>query len=216
MTASATIRIALAEDHNLVREGFKALLKDEPSFELVGEASDGVEAVEMVQKQKPDVLLLDLRIPRLHGIEVLRQLRDQNKTHVIVVSMHSDEPYIVEAIKNGVSGYVLKDSPPAELIKAIRTAASGGQYFCEPMQKKAFHIGLRRVLPGSRGPQLTKREHVVMELAAEGKTSAEIAERLFISRRTAEAHRANIMRKLGLKTQTDLVLYAVRHGIISP
>jgi two-component system, NarL family, response regulator NreC len=217
MTAPAcTIRIALAEDHKLVREGFKALLKSEPNFELVAEASDGVEAVEMVNREKPDVLLLDLRIPRLHGIEVLRQLRDQDKTRIVVVSMHSDEPYIVEAMKNGVSGYVLKDSPPKELVEAIRTAASGGQYFSEPLQKKAFNLSLRRIVPGSHGPQLTKREHVVLELAAEGRTSAEIAQRLFISRRTAEAHRANIMRKLGLKTQTDLVLYAVRHGIISP
>jgi DNA-binding NarL/FixJ family response regulator len=217
MTATAcTIRIALAEDHKLVREGFKALLRGESDFDLVAEASDGLEAVEIVNRVKPDVLLLDLRLPRLHGIEVLRQLRDQTTTHIVVVSMHSDEPYIMEAMKNGVSGYVLKDAPPSELLQAIRTAASGGQYFSEALQKKAFNLSLRRILPGSRGPQLTKRENVVLELASEGRTSAEIAERLFISRRTAEAHRANIMRKLGLKTQTDLVLYAVRHGIISP
>jgi two-component system, NarL family, response regulator NreC len=217
MTATAcTIRIALAEDHKLVREGLRALLKSEPCFELVGEASDGLQAVEIVEKLKPDVLLLDLRIPRLHGIEVLRQLRDQQHTKVVVVSMHSDEPYVIEALKNGVSGYVLKDCPSTELIQAIRTAAAGGQYLAESLRQKAISATLKRLVPGVRGPQLTKRELLVLELAAEGKTSAEIASTLFISRRTAEAHRANLMKKLGLKTQTDLVLYAVRNGMISP
>jgi len=216
MTAACTIRIALAEDHKLVREGLKALLKNEPAFELVGEASDGLQAVEIVEKHKPDILLLDLRIPRLHGIEVLRQIRDQHETRVVVVSMHSDEPYVVEALKNGVSGYVLKDCPPAELILAIRTAAGGGQYLCESLRQKAISATLKRLVPGVQGPQLTKRELLVLELAAEGKTSSEIAKSLFISRRTAEAHRANLMKKLGLKTQTDLVLYAVRNGLITP
>jgi DNA-binding NarL/FixJ family response regulator len=216
VTAACTIRIAIAEDHKLVREGLKALLKSEPAFELVGEASDGLQAVEIVEKQKPDVLLLDLRIPRLHGIEVLRQLRDQTRTRVVVVSMHSDEPYVVEALKNGVSGYVLKDCNPVELVQAIRTAASGGQYLCESLRQKAISATLKRLVPGVQGPQLTKRELLVLELAAEGKTSSEIAKTLFISRRTAEAHRANLMKKLGLKTQTDLVLYGVRNGIISP
>lgn len=216
MTAACTIRIALAEDHKLVREGLKALLQNEPAFEFVGEASDGLQAVEMVEKNKPDVLLLDLRIPRLHGIEVLRQLRDQHKTRVVVVSMHSDEPYVVEALKNGVSGYVLKDCPPSELIHAIRIAAEGGQYLCESLRQKAISATLKRLVPGVQGPQLTKRELLVLELAAEGKTSSEIAKSLFISRRTAEAHRANLMKKLGLKTQTDLVLHAVRNGLITP
>ena len=216
MTAACTIRIALAEDHKLVREGLKALLRNEPAFELIGEASDGLQAVEIVEKHKPDILLLDLRSPRLHGIEVLRQLREQHKTRVVVVSMHSDEPYVVEALKNGVSGYVLKDCPPAELIQAIRTAAGGGQYLCESLRQKAISATLKRLVPGVQGPQLTKRELLVLELAAEGKTSSEIAKSLFISRRTAEAHRANLMKKLGLKTQTDLVLYAVRNGLITP
>jgi DNA-binding NarL/FixJ family response regulator len=147
---------------------------------------------------------------------VLRQLRDQQHTKIVVVSMHSDEPYVIEALKNGVSGYVLKDCPSTELIQAIRTAAAGGQYLAESLRQKAISATLKRLVPGVRGPQLTKRELLVLELAAEGKTSAEIASTLFISRRTAEAHRANLMKKLGLKTQTDLVLYAVRNGMISP
>jgi DNA-binding NarL/FixJ family response regulator len=214
-TQNCSIRVAIVEDHQLVREGLVALLKSEPVIDLVGEAADGLQGVEMVEKLKPDVLLLDLRIPRLHGIEVLRQLRDQQNTRVVVVSMHSDEPYIVEALKNGVSGYVLKDSPRAELLQAIRTAADGGQYIAESLRKKALAASLRRIVPGSAGPQLTKRELQVLEMAAEGKTSGDIAAAMFISRRTAEAHRANLMKKLGLKTQTDLVLYAVRNGMIS-
>ncbi len=214
--AACSIRIALVEDHRLVREGLKALLATEPCFELVGEASDGIQAVEMVEKYQPHVLLLDLRIPRLHGLEVLRQLRDQHHTKVVVVSMHSDEPYVIEALRNGVNGYVLKDCPAAELITAIRTAASGGQYLAESLRQRAISATLKRLIPGIRSPQLTKRELLVLELAAEGQTSAQIASALFISRRTAEAHRANLMKKLSLKTQTDLVLYAVRNGMISP
>jgi DNA-binding NarL/FixJ family response regulator len=215
LVPACTIKIALVEDHKLVREGLKAILKSEPTFELVAEASDGLQAVEIVEKQRPDVLLLDLRIPRLHGIEVLRQVRDQTRTRVVVVSMHSDEPYVVESLKNGVSGYVLKDCNPAELIEAIRVAAAGGQYLCEALRQKAVSATLKRLVPGVQSPQLSKRELLVLELAAEGKTSREVAEALFISRRTAEAHRANLMKKLGLKTQTDLVLYAIRNGLIT-
>lgn len=211
-----SIRIALAEDDQLVREGLKAILQHHSSFEVVGEAGDGIEAVKLVQTKKPDVLLLDLRIPRLHGIEVLRRLRDGCDTHVVVVSMHADEPYVIEALKNGVSGYVLKDCGSEELIEAIRTAAAGGQYLCEPLRQKAMSATLKRLVPGLQGAYLTKRELLVLELAAEGKTSAQIAAALSISRRTAEAHRANLMKKLNLKTQTDLVLYAVRNGIITP
>jgi DNA-binding NarL/FixJ family response regulator len=213
---SCTIRVAVAEDHKLMREGITKLLENDPSLQLVGEASDGLEAVELVEKSKPDVLLLDLRIPRLHGLEVLRQVRERTDTKVVVVSMHSDEAYIVEALTKGVSGYVLKDCSFSELSQAIRAAADGGQYLCEALRQKAMTATVKRLVPGFRAPKLTKRELAVMELAAEGKTSAEIASALFISRRTAEAHRANLMKKLGLKTQTDLVLYAVRNGLISP
>jgi len=209
-------RLAIAEDHELVREGLKALLKDDPSFELVAEAKDGLQAVELVKKRKPDVLLLDLRIPRLHGLEVLRQVQDAQRTHVVIVTMHSDEPYIIEAFRSGASGYVLKDSPPKVLKEAIRVVAEGSQFICDPLQQKALKATLKRALPGGGTTKgLTKRELVVLEQAASGRTSQEIAAALFISRRTAEAHRANLMKKLGLKSQTDLVLYAIRTGLIA-
>ena len=215
MPTSAVTRLIIAEDHTLVREGLKAMLENEPSFEVLGEASDGLEAVEMVEKEKPDVLLLDLRIPRLHGTEVLSRLRNTSKTKVLVVSMHSEDTFVVEAFKNGATGYVLKDCRPAELFAAIRSVAAGNQYLCEQLRPRMLAASLKGVVPGLGGTPLTKRELLVLELAAEGKTASEIAEALFISRRTAEAHRANLMRKLSLKTQTDLVLYAIRKGIIA-
>jgi len=213
---SMRLRLVLAEDHALVLQGFKALLEQEPSFEIVGEASNGLEAVQVVEKTKPDVLLLDLRIPHLHGIDVLRQVHERTKTKVVIVSMYSDEPYLIEAMRTDVSGYVLKDCPPEELIRAIRAVASGRQYICESLRQKALSGALKRVVSGTSGGHLTKREYAVLELAAQGKTSSQIASELVVSRRTAEAHRANLMKKLGLKTQTDLVLYAIRSELISP
>lgn len=213
--SSFRIRVVIAEDHDLVREGLKMLLQAEPAIEVVAEAADGLRTVQILEELKPDVLLLDLRIPRLHGLEVLRQIQDQ-KTRVIIVTMHSDEPYIIEALRNGASGYVLKDCQPRILIEAIRTVAAGGEFLCEPLRQKTLSATLKRMLPGAgMSAPLSRRELVVLEHAAAGKTSAEIASVLFISRRTAEAHRANLLKKLGLRTQTDLVRYAIRNGIIS-
>lgn len=211
---ASVIRIALCEDHVLVREGLKALLQPDPAFQVVGEAADGLETMAMVEKTQPDVLLLDLRIPRLHGVEVLRQLKGRAKPRIVVVSMHADEPFLVEALKFGVAGYVLKTCSREELVAAIRAAAAGAQYVCQDLRSRAIMASLRNVRSG--GQQLTKREQMVLQLAAEGRSSAQIAQTLFISTRTAEAHRANLMRKLGLKSQTELVLYSVRQGIVTP
>ena len=215
-TKGLTVRIVLAEDHLLVREGLKSILAAHPAFQIVGEASDGLGAVQLVETLKPDVLILDLRIPRLHGLEVLRQLRGQTFTKVIVVTMYDDDPSLIEALRNGAAGYVLKDCAGAELFEAIRSVQSGEQYLAEALRQKATSAALKRLVPGVHEPRISPRELVVMQLAAEGRTSAEIASHLFISRRTAEAHRANVLKKLHLKNQTDLVLYAVRNGMLSP
>ena len=212
------ITLVLAEDHHLVRQGFKALLESEKDFRLLGEASDGLAAVELVARQKPDVLVLDLMIPRLHGLEVIRQVRkDHSATKVVVLSMHADEPYVVEALRNGAAAYVLKDSTAADLVKAVREAIAGRRYLSPALAERGLAGDLRK--PGKPEPEpydtLTNRERLVLQLAAEGLTSQQIAAKLFISPRTAETHRANLMRKLGFKSQTELVRFAIRKGILN-
>jgi two-component system response regulator NreC len=212
------ITIALAEDHHLVRQGFKLVLTAESDFKLVGEAADGLEAVQLVQKKLPNVLLLDLMIPRLHGLEVTRQVhRDSPGTKVIILSMHADEPYVMEALRNGALGYVLKDCTAADLVLAVRTVVAGRRYLSPVLAERALTGYVEH--PGASEldiyDTLTNRERMVLQLAAEGKTSAEIATSLFISPRTAETHRANLMRKLGMRSQTDLVRFAIRRGIIA-
>jgi len=212
------ITIGLAEDHHVVRQGFKLVLSAEQDFKLVGEAADGLDAVKLVEEKKPNVLLLDLMIPRLHGLEVTRQVRKEHPdTRVIILSMHADEPYVMEALRNGASGYVLKDCTAADLVLAERTAAAGRRYLSPVLAERALTGYVEH--PGESEldvyETLTHRERLVLQQAAEGKTSAEIAAALFISPRTAETHRANLMRKLSLRSQTDLVRFAIRRKIIS-
>jgi DNA-binding NarL/FixJ family response regulator len=162
--------------------------------------------------------VLDLMIPRLHGLEVIRQLhKSVSHTNVIVLSMHPDEPYVMEALRNGASGYVLKECTAAELVQAVRSVASGRRYLSPALAERALTGYVEH--PGQSDldvyDTLTNREREILQLAAAGKTSAEIGRSLFISPRTAETHRANLMRKLCLRSQTDLVRYAIRKGIIS-
>jgi DNA-binding NarL/FixJ family response regulator len=213
------ITILLAEDHHLVRQGFKLVLLAEQDFKLVGEAADGLEAVQLAEKKKPSVLLLDLMIPRLHGLEVTRQVHKESPaTKIVILSMHADEPYVMEALRNGASGYVLKDCTAADLVQAVRTVVAGRRYLSPMLAERALTGYVEH--PGESEldvyDTLTNRERLVLQLAAEGKTSAEIATALFISPRTAETHRANLMRKLGLRSQTDLVRFAIRRGILAP
>jgi DNA-binding NarL/FixJ family response regulator len=210
--------IAVADDHPLVRQGLKAILEAEPDFRLIGEASDGLEAARLVERLKPNALVVDLMMPGLNGLEVTRQVSQRSPhTRVIVLSMHANEAYVLEALRKGAAGYVLKDASAADLVEAIREVAAGRRYLSRQLSERAIEAYVQKAEATALDiyETLTTREREVLQLAAEGCTSTEIAERLAISPRTAETHRTNLMRKLGLRTQTDLIRYALRRGIIA-
>lgn len=211
------ITIVVAEDHHIVRHGLKLTLQAEPGLKILGEASDGLQAVELVETVQPDVLLTDLMLPRLHGLEVTRRVKKKNPgTHVIILSMHADQPYVVEALRNGASAFVLKDSTATDLVRAVQEVMQGRRYLSPPLAERAISA-LEQAQPNPAldiYETLTQRERLVLQLAAEGSTSAEIGKKLFISQRTAETHRSNLMRKLELHSQTELVRFAIRKGII--
>jgi len=209
--------IVLADDHHLVRQGLRSLLEAEPDFSIVGETGDGLEAAQLVERLRPDVLVLDLMMPGLNGLEVTRQVGQRSpRTHVVILSMHPNEAYVLEALRAGAAAYVLKESTSAELVRAVREAVAGRRYLSPPLSERAIEVYMQKAESAALDPYetLTAREREVLHLAAEGHTNAEIADRLFISRRTVETHRANLMRKLGLRTQTDLISYALRRGIL--
>jgi two-component system, NarL family, response regulator NreC len=209
--------IVLADDHQIVRDGLRAILIAEPGFKLVGEASDGLEAVRLVGQLRPDVVVVDLQMPNLGGLEATRQIKKaSSKTQVIILSMHANEGYVSEALKNGAMAYVLKDSPSGELVRAIKEVAAGRRYLSPPLSDKSIEEYLQKTESSTLDTYeiLTNREREVLQMVAEGHTSAEIAAKLFISPRTVELHRANLMRKLDLRNQADLIRYAIRRGLI--
>jgi len=209
--------VLLADDHPVVRQGLWALLESEPDFKIVGEATNGRHAIRLVERHKPHVLVLDLLMPEVSGLEVVRQVtRRVPQTRVVIFSMFAEESYILEALRHGASAYVLKDASGSDLIQAVREAAAGRRYLSRSLAPLAVETYLEkaRSAPLDIYDTLTPREREVFQLAAEGFTSAQIGKRLDISPRTAEAHRASAMRKLSLHTQTDLIRYAIRRGII--
>jgi two-component system, NarL family, response regulator NreC len=209
--------IVLADDHRIVRQGLRALLTAEENFEVVGEAGDGREALELVRRLRPDVLVLDLMMPGLNGLEVARQLHRQTpKVGVVVLSMYDDEGFVLEALAHGVAAYVLKDSNSSDLVQAVREVAAGRRYLSPPLSDRAIETYLQLAKTGAmdKHETLTTREREVLQLSAEGHTNSEIAARLGISTRTAETHRSRLMHKLGLHTQSDLIRYALKRGII--
>lgn len=208
----------IADDHEIVRRGIRGILESECACTVVAEASDGLAAAQLVEKHRPDVLILDLNMPRLHGIEVLRQSRTSSpQTRVIVLSMHNDEPYVIESLRAGASAYILKGSESREIVQALKEVLAGRRYLSATLSEWAINALVAKPADAADPLQsLTQRERMVVQLAAEGHTNAEIAEKLFISPRTAETHRTNLLRKLGLQTQTDLVRFAIRKGLIQP
>jgi DNA-binding NarL/FixJ family response regulator len=207
----------IADDHEIVRRGLRIILENDGACNVVGEASDGLTAVQLVEKHKPVVLILDLNLPRLHGIEVLRQTRTSSPhTKVIVLSMHNDEAYVIEALRGGAMAYILKGSESQEIAHALKEVLAGRRFLSAPLSEWAINALVTKPADTTDPLQaITPRERMVLQLAAEGASNSEIAEKLFISPRTAETHRTNLLRKLGLHTQTDLVRFAIRKGLIS-
>ncbi|MCX5813324.1 MAG: response regulator transcription factor [Proteobacteria bacterium] len=211
------ISIILADDHHIVRQGVKALLENDADFSVIGEASDGLKAVDLTVRLKPNVLVVDLMMPGLNGLEVTRQVSKLSpKTKILVLSMYMNEPYVIEALRNGAYGYVLKESNISDLVHAIREVMAGRHYLSPPLSERAIGTYLEQTKDTVLDPYntLSTREREVLHLAIEGYSNADIAAKLFISSRTAETHRANMMRKLSLHTQTDLIKYALKKGML--
>ncbi|HOD43857.1 MAG TPA: response regulator transcription factor [Anaerolineaceae bacterium] len=210
-----TVTILLADDHHLVRQGIRSVLETNSEFVVVGEASDGWQTMELVESLKPDVTIIDITMPGLNGLEVTRQVHE--KTKVIILSMHANEAYVLEALHHGAYGYVLKESTATDLIRAVQKVADGQRFLSAPFSDHVLQTYLTRSQTSPLDPYetLTRREREVLQLMAEGWSTTEISERLYISPRTVEVHRANVMHKLDLHTQTDLVRYAIRRGLIA-
>lgn len=218
MNTSGKIRIVLADDHKIVRQGFHALLRAENDLYVIGEADDGLEAIELVRELKPHILIMDLMMPGLNGLEAARQIpKASSQTKVIILSMYDDEGFVLEALQNGVAGYVLKDAGSNELIDAIREVRAGHRYLSSTLSNRAIEVYEHLAKGGTtdKYETLTTREREVFQLSAEGRSNSEIAELLGISVRTAETHRGKVMQKLGVHSQAELTRYAVKRGIIS-
>jgi len=212
-----TVTILLGDDHPLVHRGIRNLLETEPDFSVISEAAeDGLQVVNLADKLKPDILVVDLMMPKMNGLEVLKQVRRRSpKTRMIVLSMQSADPYVVEAFRSGAIGYVLKDSAPDELIYAIRQSLLNNKYLSPKLSDRLINELTGLTVSDIQDPYdtLTEREREIFQMAAEGKTAAEIAGIISISPRTAELHRSRMMDKLGLRSQTDLVRYAMKRGV---
>lgn len=212
-----TIRVMIADDHAVVRQGIRNVLEQVEGLEVVGEAGDGDKALELARELRPDVVLLDVTMPGRTGLEVTRELRaDELDAGVLILSMHDDPEYVLQAVRAGADGYVLKDVTPAELRKAIQTVHEGREYFAERVTHQ-LSVGLRAELEReqrkSRLESLTARETEVLVLVADGLTNREIAERLEISPRTVETHRERVMTKLRIRTVAGLTRFVVEEGL---
>jgi two-component system response regulator NreC len=213
------IRIVLADDHRVMRSGLRLLLERQPDLSVVGEASDGRETIAMAERQRPDVVVMDIAMPNMNGIEATRQIVDRNpKTAVAILSMHSDESYVIRSLKAGAKAYLLKDSAEADLIDAIRAITEGKSFFSPAVSRLLKEEYVREL--HDRGVEdsyelLTTREREILQLISEGRTNKEIANLLNLSLYTVETHRTHILQKLNLHSVPELILYAVRKGIIS-
>jgi DNA-binding NarL/FixJ family response regulator len=214
-----TIRVIVADDHTIIRSGLRALLDREPDIEVVAEAPDGRQAVQRAQELLPDVVLLDIAMPNLNGIEAARQIAAKHeRMGMIILSMHSDESYVLKALKAGARGYLLKDSSESDVVNAVRAVSSGKAYFSPEISRMMADDYLRQMQ--QRGVEdsyelLTSREREILQMLAEGKSNKDVANLLNLSLHTVETHRSNILQKLNLHSIPELILYAVRKGIVT-
>jgi two-component system response regulator NreC len=209
------LRILIADDHALVRQGLRSVLEAQTNWTVCGEAQDGREAVKLALKLRPDIVLLDVTMPELNGLDATRQIcRGLPGTPILILTMHESEELCGEAVQTGASGCVLKSDSPRQLLAAIETVAAGGKYFPRPTGPVTQLGGQRGGGGGALQPRLSAREREIVQLLAEGRTSKEIASRLGIAFKTVDAHRTNIMRRLNVHAVADLVRYAVREHII--
>ena len=212
-----SISILLVDDHVILRQGLRVLLDGEPDFQIVGEAGDGRETLEKVTALHPDVLVLDLNIPGLSGLEVTRRVCEEHQpTRVVILSMYARDAYVAEALRHGASAFVQKGDDRSELIRAIRQVMAGNRYLSAEFNESDIYAYIQRVQTDDLDAYdtLTKREREILPLAAEGLSSLEIARQLTISDRTVDTHRNHILQKLGLRNQTELVRYALSRGFI--
>jgi DNA-binding NarL/FixJ family response regulator len=214
----ARLRILLADDHTVVRQGLRKVLEERPEWEVVAEAGDGREAVRQAELHKPDVAILDVAMPLLNGIEATRQInRRAPASRILVLSMHADEAYVTQILQAGATGYLLKDSADVDLIQAVSAVSQGKSFFSPAIARVMLDDYVRQ--RGDKGAvdryeSLSEREREIFQLVAEAKTNKEIAALLNVSPSTVETHRAHIMEKLDLHSAAEIVLYAVRRGVI--
>ncbi len=217
MSDGVKIRTILLEDHKMVRQGLVALLQDAPDIDIVAEAGDGITAINLARTHHPDVALLDISMPGMNGLEAAQKIREVSpNTRLLFLTMHADDEYIIQALRFGGTGYVLKDADAGTLLDAVRRVHRGESYLSPEVSQTI----IRRVINeqaeqhGDSHENLTCRERQILQLIAESKTNREIGERLKISIKTVQTHRANLMNKLDIHDQTSLVKYAIRHGLV--
>ncbi len=214
-----SVRIVLADDHTIMRHGLRLVLEREPDFAVIGEASNGREAIDLVIRETPDVVIMDIAMPLLNGIEATRRIHEERlKTAVVILSMHADEGYILKALRAGARGYLLKDSADADLIQAVRAVNAGKAFFSPAVSKVLADDYLRQMRQqGVDDPYdlLTPRERELLQLIVELKSTKDIAALLNLSPHTIDTHRANLMQKLNVHSTAELILYAVRKGVIT-